>query len=72
MVMWEECHHIYIRLGTPGARFDYLARQCLRDRVIKHAISIISLDVLINAAAGNQAKILVKAEGTSLIYPGKQ
>ena len=32
MVMWEELPMVH--------RFDYLARQCLRGRVIKHTISI--------------------------------
>jgi hypothetical protein len=61
----------HIQLGTPGARINYLARQCPGD-YDPNMPSVSVLNVLINVVAGNKAKRLVKAEGTSFIYPGKQ
>jgi len=47
----------HIRLGTPGARFNYPARQCPGD-YDPNMPSVSVLNVLINVVAGNKAKRL--------------
>jgi len=52
----------HIRLGTPGARFNYLARQCPGD-YDPNMPSVSVLNVLINVILGNQAKRTCEGRG---------